>query len=837
MSTSIPWSEANRLTGSGSPYLEQHADNPVHWIPWSEKVFAEARRRDLPVLVSVGYSTCHWCHVMAHRCFEDDRVAAEMNAAQVNVKVDREQHPGVDAAYMEAAGALNGSGGWPLNVFADHEGRPFLAVTYLPPERWVPLVREVNRIWREERNRIDEAAGKLSAHLSSRRFQGDADPSSWPSAFLSSIRNLYDADHPGLANGSTPMKFPPSQAVDWLLEHGGEEGRSMALAVLTAMMDSGLHDRVAGGFHRYSTDPRWRVPHFEKMTYDNAQLIGLYARAADRAGSGALRRDFLAAARGIADWLIREMRVTDDAGSFLGYATATDADDPLGEGAYFAWPPSALEAALGAEDAAWLAARWDIRGEGRLPEVQGGPVFEPVASWIPHPRGAAGYPAAYRGGEADRNPRAAGGAAEAGAAENGDSAENGEVRGGGAPHSAGGAAEAGTAENGASAENGEVRSGGAPHSETGAARDGVSVGSGTVQGGAPHSEIGAATPDGTVDDGPVDHRAATDDAARGKTVQGKAPEFRADGADDAAREAALIETLRSVREGRPAPGRDDKVLTDQNALVLEGLARLARYGGGPVYAEAARELADRLLDRFGLPAESGDQGEPRIVRADGIPAYITDYGYLAMALCGVYAVTGDPRCIAAAQQTADEAVEHLATGKGDYFSTPASDTTLFKRGMEDFDGPSPAGQHALGLAFARLAAVTGHPRWRERADALIAARGALVDAAPSGVPSLVRLGSIRTDPLILVVAGPEDHPGTAALLAEVRRSTGPDLMVAAADAAAAGGADWSELEGRVGLEKPQLLVCREDSCLRPAFSIDEVRDRLASVAETPENRK
>ena len=252
--TEIPWSESNRLKDTGSPYLEQHADNPVNWVPWGDKAFEEARRRDIPILVSIGYSSCHWCHVMAHESFENEEVASVMNTSQVNIKVDREQHPGVDAVYMEVAQTLTGSGGWPLNVFIDHEGRPFLAVTYLPPDRWLGLITEVNRIWKEDRGRIDEIAVSITEQLSERQFSGDTDPAFLPAALMKASLETYDSENPGFTMGSRGMKFPPSQTIDWLLEYGGDEGTEMALNILTAMMDSGMHDRVGGGFHRYSTD-------------------------------------------------------------------------------------------------------------------------------------------------------------------------------------------------------------------------------------------------------------------------------------------------------------------------------------------------------------------------------------------------------------------------------------------------------------------------------------------------------------------------------------------------------------------------------------------------------
>ena len=733
--------EGNALAGSGSPYLEQHADNPVHWRPWGREALGRAREADKPLLVSIGYSTCHWCHVMARECFEDPASAEVMNTALVSVKVDREQHPAVDALYIEAAGALIGSVGWPLNVFTDHDGRPFLAVTYLPKDRWINLILEVSRIWREERGRIDRIAAALTAQLTERRLPPEDSPQELPGLLMESLKDQFDTENPGFiqggASGSRPMKFPPSQSIDWLLEHADKDGRQTALEILTAMMDSGLHDRVGGGFHRYSTDAAWRVPHFEKMAYDNAQLMGLYARAsallssassassgtsaehsaeplnaaphsteplgadqlaadpldadphsAEPLGDDPLAADLLAAARGTADWFLREMRVTSPRGEFLGFAAAADADDPLGEGSYFAWPPDELTEVLGPEDGAWLADRWNLAGAGRLPKEPKAHHYEPVASWIPHPRGAPGYPGSYRN------------------------------------------------------------------------------------------------------------------------------------KSDTLREGALIKKLKEAREHRPAPMRDNKVLTDQNALLLEGFTRLARFGGGANYREAARELADLLVKR------NTAEGRARVRRTETIAPYITDYAYLAMALTGAFSLLGDASYIHAAEAAAEEAVKTLSTGDGAYYASAADQVGLFKRTVEDFDGPAPAGQHALGIAFARLYAVTGKPAWKKLVQDLLAARGAAARHAPSGAPSLIRLASIHSRPCSLVIAGPKDHPRTQGLAQLVRRCTGADIMVIPADEC---GASWAELEGRIGLQEPQLLVCSEGRCLLPAFTRDEALRRLEEI--------
>ena len=680
-----PWSNQNRLSGTGSPYLEQHADNPVHWIPWGEKAFEEARRRNLPLLVSIGYSSCHWCHVMAHESFENEDVAELMNSSLVNIKVDREQHPGVDALYMEASQTLTGSGGWPLNVFVDHEGRPFLTITYLPPGRWTALISEVNRIWREDPARIDRIAEAVAAKMSEDEPEGKANPAALPEAFLAFSLKTYNAENPGFSSGA--MRFPPSQNIDWLLEYGGTEGIQMAVEILTAMMDSGLYDRVGGGFHRYTTDEIWRVPHFEKMTCDNAQLMGLYARASTLIPRGPLSADLLSAARSTGDWFLEEMRIERSDGGFLGYATSIDADDPLGEGAYYAWPPGELERVLGSEDAVWLAKRWNISGQGGLPEASGHGEYEPRSSWIPHPRGAGGYPESYRDSDTT----------------------------------------------------------------------------------------------------------------------------------DIQRESSLIIKLRRARKSRPAPSVDTKVLTDQNALILEGLSRLARYGGGQKYRDAAVELAGILMER----------SKPHLIRTPGIEAYVSDYGYLAMSLTGLYSITGNPVYVIEAERIAEEAVERLETGEGEYYSTAEGNEELFKRLIEKFDGPSPAGQHALGIAFARLCGITGNADWKEKADRLLRAGAFSASGNPYSTSTLTRLASLRNASFTFVAAGPEDSPGTEELLSETRRLTGPDMMVVAADQAAGSGVkDWLELEGRVGLEPPRLLVCREGSCLLPAYSVEEVRERL-----------
>ena len=366
----------NALARSSSPYLRQHADNPVDWVEWGPEAFAEARRRNVPVLVSIGYATCHWCHVMAHETFEDPATAALMNERFVNIKVDREELPEVDEIYMDAVQALHGHGGWPLNAFVDHDGRPFFAGTYFPKDRWADLCTYLADLWLDDAERVASSAVELAKHLGN---FAQARPTPVPRDIgeraRADVARTFDRDDPGF--GSAP-KFPPSQWLIYALSCDPTQ-RDTANAILEAMQDSGLHDRVGGGFHRYSTDAQWRVPHFEKMLYDNAQLVVAYALAAAQTG----RPDFRRTAFAIADYIMRDLRVTADDGAFLGYASAEDADDPGGEGSFYAWNPETLAAVIGPA-AANVAKAWDVAAG--TPHRGPSGHFEPVASHIPHPR-------------------------------------------------------------------------------------------------------------------------------------------------------------------------------------------------------------------------------------------------------------------------------------------------------------------------------------------------------------------------------------------------------------------------------------------------------------------
>ncbi len=352
----------NRLAGETSPYLLQHADNPVDWYPWGDEAFGRARADDRPLLVSVGYSACHWCHVMEHESFESAATAAVMNEHFVNVKVDREERPDVDALTMEATVTMTGQGGWPTTVFMTPEGAPFYAGTYFPPEprHGLPSFRElllaVARAWSERRDDLAAQAQRLVEALGhSARLEPSAEP-------LTAA--LLDAAEDGIARTFEPAfggfghapKFPPASVLEFLLRREGEHAREMTTRTLDGMAAGGMYDVVGGGFHRYSVDGQWLVPHFEKMLYDNALLASTYLHAWLVTGTERYR----SVVEETLDYVVRELRLPDG-----GLASAQDADTDGVEGLTYTWPPEEA-AAVGLPPAVlmpWEDGRAIVRGE------------------------------------------------------------------------------------------------------------------------------------------------------------------------------------------------------------------------------------------------------------------------------------------------------------------------------------------------------------------------------------------------------------------------------------------------------------------------------------------
>lgn len=346
---------ANRLADATSPYLLQHADNPVDWRPWSAAAFAEARRRDVPILLSVGYAACHWCHVMAHESFEDAEIAELMNAKFVNVKVDREERPDVDAVYMTATQAMTGQGGWPMTCFLTPDGAPFHCGTYYPPAprpgmpSFRQLIQAVDEAWTSRDADVREAGTRIVAELSK---QTEALPMSTVddevlAGAAAAMLPEYDRRHGGF--GTAP-KFPPSMVLEFLLRHHERTGSVEALSIVEgsadAMAAGGIYDQLDGGFARYSVDAGWVVPHFEKMLYDNALLLRLYTHLALRTGAARHRE----VVEQTAEFLLRRLRTAEG-----GFAASLDADTDGVEGLTYAWSPAQLVDVLGADDGAWAA--------------------------------------------------------------------------------------------------------------------------------------------------------------------------------------------------------------------------------------------------------------------------------------------------------------------------------------------------------------------------------------------------------------------------------------------------------------------------------------------------
>jgi uncharacterized protein YyaL (SSP411 family) len=345
----------NRLASSTSPYLLQHADNPVDWWPWCDEAFAEAARRDVPVLLSIGYAACHWCHVMAHESFENEQIAAVMNANFVNIKVDREERPDVDAIYMEATQAMTGHGGWPMTCFLTPTGEPFHCGTYFPPtpRHGMPgfpeLLIAVRQAWATRGEEVREAAKRIVGQLAERTApltESAVDAEVLASA-VERLVGEFDDPHGGF--GGAP-KFPPSMLLEFLLRHhertGSQPALSMVQRTCEAMARGGLYDQLAGGFARYCVDAAWVVPHFEKMLYDNALLLRVYTHLARLTGSATAHRVAEDTAAFMLDALGTEQG---------GFAASLDADTDGHEGLTYVWSPRQLTDVLGSEDGRWAA--------------------------------------------------------------------------------------------------------------------------------------------------------------------------------------------------------------------------------------------------------------------------------------------------------------------------------------------------------------------------------------------------------------------------------------------------------------------------------------------------
>ncbi len=700
--TPSPTLPANRLIHEKSPYLLQHAHNPVDWFPWGEEAFAQARREDKPIFLSIGYSTCHWCHVMAHESFENAPTAAVMNALFVNIKLDREERPDVDRVYMAFVQATSGSGGWPMSVWLQPDLTPIVGGTYFPPDDrygrrgFVSVCQSVAHAWHDERDKVKAQGERLLAALRdyvrpqpAATATGAARPiAEVLRAALKPLAASFDPDHGGF--GSEP-KFPRPVTLALLArararlapdDADGQNAGNMLLVTLDHLTAGGIHDHLGGGFHRYSVDRFWHVPHFEKMLYDQAQLAVACLEAHQLSGAA----KYADTARDILDYVRRDLTSPEG-----GFFCAEDADSLLAagqpehaEGAFYVWTRAEIDSILTRDEAKAVCEHFDVQPEGNAP-----PGSDPQGEFT------------------------------------------------------------------------------------------------------------------------------------GKNILYVHPAPSTPGA-----EAELLASARAkllaVRNRRPRPHLDDKIITAWNGLMISAFARAAQVLGDDAHLATARHAAGFIRqslfrEKEGVLLRSYRQG------AAPVEGFADDYAFLIQGLLDLYAAGFDLADLRWAEQLQARQDElFLDRETGGYFSSGAHDPNVLLRMKEDHDGAEPSASSVSALNLARLATLTGRDELRAQAAATVAAFGA--SAQPERLAQtmpllLAALDTLSEEPRQIVIAGHPGQPDTRALLRTVHAQFLPGEVLLLAD----GGPRQRELARRLPfLESMAMIdghatayVCKNGACQLP----------------------
>ena len=713
----------NRLAAEKSPYLRQHADNPVDWFPWGAEAFARAKAEQKPVFLSIGYSTCHWCHVMAHESFESPAVAEVLNRDFVSIKVDREERPDLDRLYMTYVQQTTGHGGWPMSVWLTPEGKPFHGGTYFPPEDrhgrpgFVTVLRAISQHWTNERAKIEAGAEEIVQALRRYANEGPAreeKPGEVPAplheaagaAFDKCFQYFYEAHDPVRGGFGGAPKFPRAATLNFLFRvaalqgpesEAGAEAVKMAALTLQRMAEGGIHDHVGGGFHRYSVDAEWHVPHFEKMLYDQAQIALNCLEARQATGVEA----YAWVARGILAYVARDL--THPRG---GFYSAEDADSLLAhgrpehaEGAFYVWAKDEIEAALG-EDAAFFCAHFGVKA----------------------------------GGNVEHDPQ------------------------------------------------------------------GEFTGRNVLKQQRPLARTAA--------DLKLELPAAAEKLVR------------------------CLDRLRAVRAQRPRPHLDDKILAAWNGLMISALAKGAQVLGEPAHLAAATRAAEFLR------AELWDEATGTVFRTwregrGDIPGFAEDYACVIQGLLDLYEAGFEVRWLQWAERLQARMDELFWDAvRGGYFNSRADDASVLVRLKEDYDGAEPAPNSVAAMNLVRLDWMLGLPGAREKALRTVESLRAQWTGHPHALPQLLCALELALEPpRTVLLAGKADAEDFRALAAVLHERLGPRRALLRVDGAAAQGWLAGKRPYLAGMTpqngRATAFVCEDFSCRAPAFSPEELRQRLA----------